>query len=88
VPSLEGGDPQRPLLLPVLDTPFNRKVRELLDELRRQRAGYLRLRIVRRGDALEAAFYSALVEDRSPAAGMSYIEYLCFLHRHIQNKLS
>ena len=35
-----------------------------------------------------SAFYNALVEDRSPASGMSYVEFLCFLHRQIQNKLS
>jgi protein transport protein SEC24 len=89
VPTLEGLDPQRPLVLPALDTPLNQAVRALLDEVRRQRGAYLRLRVVRRGDAaLEQAFYAALVEDRSPAAGMSYVEYLCFLHRQIQNKLS
>lgn len=88
VPSLDAADPSRPLLLPELDTPLSAAVRGLLDEVRRQRAAYLRLRIVRRGDAAaEQAFYNALVEDRSPAAGMSYVEYLCFLHRQIQNKL-
>ena len=88
VPSLDATDPQRPLLLPSLDTPLSRRVRQLLDELRRQRSAYLRLRVLRRGDPLEAAFYNALVEDRSPASGMSYVEFLCFLHRQIQNKLS
>ena len=88
VPSLDAADPQRPLLLPALDTPLSRRVRQLLDELRRQRSAYLRLRVLRRGDPLEAAFYNALVEDRSPASGMSYVEFLCFLHRQIQNKLS
>ncbi len=88
MPSLDGLDPQRVLSLPALDTPLSRAVHALLDEVRRQRAAYLRLRVLRRGDALEGAFYSALVEDRSQAAGMSYVEYLCFLHRQIQNKLS
>lgn len=88
MPSLDALDPSRPLLLPELDTPLSAAARALLDEARRQRAAYLRLRVVRRGDAAaEQAFYSALVEDRSPAAGMSYVEYLCFLHRQIQNKL-
>jgi len=63
-------------------------VRELLDEIRRQRTSYLRLRVARRGDPQEQVFYAALAEDRSPSAGMSYVEYLCFLHRQIQNKLS
>lgn len=88
MPSLDGLDPQRTLLLPTLDTPLSRAVHALLDEVRRQRAAYLHLRVLRRGDPLEGSFYSALVEDRSPAAGMSYVEYLCFLHRQIQNKLS
>jgi protein transport protein SEC24 len=46
------------------------------------------LRVLRRGDCAEPAFFSALVEDRSPAAGMSYVEYLCSLHRQIQSRVS
>lgn len=88
VPSLEALDPARPLQLPELDSPLSSAVRALLDEVRRQRSAYLRLRVVRRGDPLESTFYSTLVEDRTPAGGMSYVEYLCFLHRQIQNKMS
>lgn len=56
---------------------------------RRQRCNYMRLRVVRRGDPqLEPAFFAALVEDRTPSGGMSYVEFLCYLHRQIQNKLS
>ncbi|PSC68317.1 transport Sec24-like protein [Micractinium conductrix] len=88
VPSLDAWDPQQPLMLPTLNTPLNSKVRDLLDEVRRQRTAFLRLRVVRRGDTMEQTFYSALVEDRSPQSGMSYVEFLCFLHRQIQNKLA
>lgn len=89
MPSLEAVDPSRPLLLPELGTPLSGAVRVLLDEVRRQRAAYLRLRVLRRGDPAEGAFYGALVEDRAGAGGgMSYVEYLCFLHRQIQNKLA
>lgn len=88
VPSLEALDPARPLLLPELDSPLSGAARALLDEVRRQRSAYLRLRVVRRGDPIESTFYSALIEDRTPAGGMSYVEYLCFLHRQIQNKMS
>lgn len=88
MPSLDTVDPAIPLPLPELDTPLSRAVRGLLDEVRRQRAAYLRMRVLRRGDPAEAGFYAALIEDRSPSAGMSYVEYLCFLHRQIQNKLS
>jgi hypothetical protein len=41
---------------------------------------------LRRGDANEAAFHAGLLEDRS-AAGQSYVEYLCAVHRQIQAKL-
>ena len=88
MPSLDAWDPQRPLQLPALDTPLSKKVAALLDEVRRQRTAYLRLRVVRRGDPLEPLLYSALVEDRSPAGGMSYVEHLCHVHRTIQNKLA
>ena len=77
-----------PLHLPRLDTPLSQAVHALLDEVRRQRSAFLRLRVLRRGDPLEPAFYHALVEDRSPTAGMSYVEFLCFVHRQIQNKLA
>ena len=46
---------------------------------------YMRLRVLRRGDPSENAYYRRLVEDRSPA-GMSYVEFLCHVHRLIQNK--
>ena len=45
----------------------------------------MRLRVLRRGDPSENAYYRRLVEDRSPA-GMSYVEFLCHVHRLIQNK--
>ena len=73
---------------PDLDNPLSKAVRALLDEVRRQRRSYMHLRMMRRGHPQEAAFVASLVEDRSPSAGMSYVEMLCLLHRQIQNKLS
>jgi protein transport protein SEC24 len=73
---------------PVLETPLSKAVLALLDEIRRQRKSYMHLRLVRRGHPHEAACMAALIEDRSPSAGMSYVEWLCMLHRQIQNKLS
>lgn len=89
VPSAEATPDSPPPMLQRLDNPLNHKIHEILDEIRRQRCSYMRLRVVRRGDtALEPAFFSSLVEDRSPTGGMSYVEFLCYLHRQIQNKLS
>eukprot|EP00887_Chlorella_sp_A99_P006404 scaffold3.g6404.t1 len=70
-----------------LDAYLSYVARKVSSQVRRQRCGFLRLRVLRRGDPGEAAFYHALVEDRSPSAGMSYVEFLCFMHRQIQNRL-
>jgi protein transport protein SEC24 len=43
--------------------------------------------VTRKGDPHEAAFFTSLVEDRSPS-GMSYVEYLCQVHRLIQLKMN
>lgn len=74
-----------PLTLPRLETPVSRAVNHVLDVVRQQRGCFMRTRVLKRGDPLEPAFFAALVEDRSPA-GISYVEYLCHIHRQIQNK--
>jgi len=56
-------------------------------QVRIHRSSFLRLRVTRKGDPFEATFLTQLVEDRSPA-GMSYVEYLCQMHRLIQLKLA
>jgi protein transport protein SEC24 len=47
----------------------------------------MRGRITRKGDPLYPAFLHHLVEDRG-AGGMSYVEWLCHIHRQIQEKVS
>jgi protein transport protein SEC24 len=75
--------------LPVLDTARSRALHALLNALRKQRGAFMRLRVVRRPDTppAEAAFFSMLVEDRS-AAGASYVEHLCTIHRAIQSRFN
>ena len=73
---------------PALDNPLSKAVAGLLEEVRRQRRSFMHLRLVWRGHPQEAGFMATLIEDRSPSTGMSYVEYLCFLHRQIQNKLT
>jgi len=75
-----------PVMLPPRDTPSGRLMADLLTRLRLERCAYMRLRVVRKGDALEPLFLSSLLEDRSPT-GMSYVEFLCHIHRQIQNKM-
>lgn len=88
VPSPEAVNPVQFSGPPALDTPLSQAVCGLLDEIRRQRRGYMHVRLVYRGHPQEAGFVAALVEDRNPTAGLSYVEYLCHLHRLIQNKLT
>lgn len=38
-----------------------------------------------RGDIVEAAFYSNLIEDKT-SAGTSYVDYLVAVHRSISSK--
>ncbi len=75
-----------PVILPPSDAPAARLLSDLLTRLRLERCAYMRLRVVRKGDALEPAFLNSLLEDRSPS-GMSYVEFLCHIHRQIQNKM-
>jgi protein transport protein SEC24 len=68
------------------DAPLSRMLQSLLVRVRQQRCAYMRLRLVRKGEASEAAFLHGLVEDRG-SGGMSYVEHLCHVHRLIQGKM-
>ena len=63
------------------------RLHELLSAIRAQRRGGVKLRVLRRGDAGEGRFLGALVEDRLQS-GMSYVEFLCHVHKIIQNKFT
>ncbi len=69
------------------DSEENQELHALLDEIRRERSTFLRLRILRHGDRLETLFFNRLVEDRSQV-GISYVEFLCQVHRDIQNRMN
>lgn len=76
-----------PLRLGRTDTEENQELHALLDAIRRERSTFLRLRILRHGDRLETLFFNRLVEDRSQV-GVSYVEFLCQVHRDIQNRMA
>eukprot|EP00898_Chlorokybus_atmophyticus_P000326 jgi/Chlat1/1294/Chrsp118S01733 len=73
-------------VLQMFNNDLSRQVHDVLNEVRRQRASYLRLRLAKRADPSEALFFAQLIEDRTQS-GMSYVEYLCHIHRLIQNKM-
>ncbi|TVU50463.1 hypothetical protein EJB05_01835, partial [Eragrostis curvula] len=75
------------LVLEQFDNELSRKVNEVVNEIRRQRCSYLRLRLCKRGDPSGDFFRSLLVEDKAPGS-LSYVEFLVHVHRQIQSKMA
>ncbi|XP_042483805.1 protein transport protein Sec24-like At4g32640 [Macadamia integrifolia] len=68
------------------DNPLSKKVNEVVNEIRRQRCSYLRIRLCKKPDPSGMLFFSYMVEDKSPS-GLSYVEFLVHIHRQIQTKM-
>ncbi|NXG77330.1 SC24C protein, partial [Baryphthengus martii] len=75
-------------ILPVLENPFSKKVRSIIDMLQVQRSRYMKLIIVKQEDKLEILFKHFLVEDKSLNGGASYVDFLCHMHKEIRQLLS
>lgn len=75
------------LTLPKRDARASAMLADLLVTARLHRSSFMRLRLARKGDPHEMSFFNSLVEDRS-TTGMSYVEYLCQVHRLIQAKMN
>lgn len=69
------------------NNPLSKKLNDLMNEIRRQRCSYLRLRLCKKGDQSGMLFFSNMIEDKS-STGPSYIEFLVHVHRQIQIKMS
>ncbi|KAM9011504.1 protein transport protein Sec24C isoform 2-T2 [Guaruba guarouba] len=74
--------------LPILENPFSKKVRSIIDMLQMQRSRYMKLIIVKQEDKLEMLFKHFLVEDKSLSGGASYVDFLCHMHKEIRQLLS
>ncbi|KAK3120056.1 hypothetical protein QOZ80_9AG0680740 [Eleusine coracana subsp. coracana] len=75
------------LVLEQFDNELSRKVNEVVNEIRRQRCSYLRLRHCRRGEPSGDFFHTFLIEDKAPGV-FSYVEFLVHVHRQIQSKMT
>eukprot|EP00002_Diphylleia_rotans_P006568 TRINITY_DN1592_c0_g1_i1.p2 TRINITY_DN1592_c0_g1~~TRINITY_DN1592_c0_g1_i1.p2 ORF type:complete len:157 (-),score=30.44 TRINITY_DN1592_c0_g1_i1:225-695(-) len=64
----------------------SRRLHNIIRAIRRRRVSYPKLVVVRKGDPHEQAFMGHITEDKGQGS-MSYVEFLCHLHRQIQNKL-
>ncbi|VFQ80673.1 unnamed protein product [Cuscuta campestris] len=69
------------------DNQLSKKLNEIINELRRQRCNYFRLKLCKKGDSSGMLFFSYMVEDKTQA-GLSYVEYLIHIHRQIQSKMA
>ncbi|KAI7875629.1 hypothetical protein K492DRAFT_210828 [Lichtheimia hyalospora FSU 10163] len=73
--------------LPVLDNPLSERIQDISRQLQLQRPRYLQLRIVRQEmDAIEFVFSTWMAEDRN-AEVQTYVDYMCVLHRKIQEEM-
>uniref|UniRef100_A0A1J3JSF0 Protein transport protein Sec24-like CEF n=3 Tax=Noccaea caerulescens TaxID=107243 RepID=A0A1J3JSF0_NOCCA len=69
------------------DNQLSKKFNDVVNEIRRQRSSYLRIKLCKKGDPTGMLFLSYMVEDRT-AGGQSYVEFLVQVHRQIQHKLN
>ncbi|XP_061087636.1 protein transport protein Sec24C isoform X2 [Conger conger] len=74
--------------LPILDNPFSKKLRDIIDSFRAQRSRYMKLMVVKQEDRMELVFRQFLVEDKSSNGGPSYVDFLCHMHKEIRQLLS
>eukprot|EP00038_Savillea_parva_P007834 m.172841 g.172841 ORF g.172841 m.172841 type:complete len:1098 (+) comp13591_c0_seq1:68-3361(+) len=73
--------------LPQTGDPLNDRLARLIALLRDKRDYYMPLKIVKQKDPTEIDMVVRLVEDKTNEA-MSYVDFLCAIHRDIQNYLS
>ncbi|KNC80263.1 hypothetical protein SARC_07373 [Sphaeroforma arctica JP610] len=72
--------------LPDIDTTESRSLRKLVEHVRTTRQRFLKLHVVRQRDPSEIGWNLLMVEDAGLDT-MSYVDFLCYMHRQIQNQL-
>lgn len=74
-------------VLQQFENDLSKKLNDAVNEIRRQRCSYLRLRLCRKAEPSGMLFFSYMIEDKTPG-GLSYVEFLVHVHRQIQTKMS
>ncbi|XP_022719190.1 protein transport protein Sec24-like At4g32640 [Durio zibethinus] len=70
------------------DNPLSKKLNHVVNEIRRQWCSYLRWTLCKKGDPSGMLFFSYLVEDSNPKGSQSYSEFLAYIHRSIQSRMT
>ncbi|KAG5326139.1 SC24C protein, partial [Acromyrmex heyeri] len=86
VPSVVQIDTDR--ALPILDTPLNNRITNIINRIRAERHHCVKLTIVRQREKLEMVLRHFLVEDRGNDGSPSYVDFLCHMHKEIRTLLS
>lgn len=74
---------------PQLDNPLSRRVNDIIDYIRSTRPRSMRLTVVRQKDKLEMVLRQFLIEDRGlNDSQLSYVDFLCHIHKEIRQQLS
>lgn len=63
-------------------------MRQLLKRVNEGRPRRVKLFVIKQGDGLESWMRKFLVEDRYATNSVSYVDFLCQIHREIRNILS
>jgi len=74
--------------LPERDNAASRAIRQLFATINEGRPRYLKLFIIKQQEGLESWMKKFLVEDRYATNSISYVEFLCQVHREIRSLLS
>lgn len=79
------------IVLTPFENPTSVRFHNIINFIRQNRFAHQHIQIVKQGDALEHWFHSYLYDDKmniGTQEGMSYVDFLCHVHKQIQNKLS
>ncbi|XP_028660821.2 protein transport protein Sec24D [Erpetoichthys calabaricus] len=74
--------------LPVIDSPYSRKLRSVIDTVSHQRPYSMKLTLVKQKDKAEVSFRQFLVEDKGLYGGASYMDFLCHVYKEIRQLLT
>ncbi|KAI8073006.1 Sec23/Sec24 trunk domain-containing protein [Gongronella butleri] len=86
VKTLDEVDPKM-TTLPALNTDLSHRVHAIIDKLQAQRSRHLQLHVIRmEKDPLEFVYSTWMTEDRN-AEVQTYVDYMCVLHRKIQEEM-
>ncbi|XP_029469643.1 protein transport protein Sec24D [Rhinatrema bivittatum] len=75
-------------VLPEVDNPYSKKLRWVLEVIQKDRPYTMKLLLVKQRDKAEMNFRQFLVEDKGLYGGVSYMDFLCCVHKEIRQLLT